>query len=113
MPHCIIEYAKTLEQHISPQQLMDATNQGAINSELFDIEDIKCRTIYFDNFQVGNSDKSFIHITAKILNGRNDQQKAKLSSCILEELLKFGLSSVSLTVEISDIYKDVYAKKVL
>ncbi|MCK5041681.1 MAG: 5-carboxymethyl-2-hydroxymuconate Delta-isomerase [Sphingomonadales bacterium] len=113
MPHCIIEYAKVLENKISPQVLIEATQKGALNSSLFALEDIKCRTVAFDNFLVGSGDKNFIHVTTKILSGRDDKQKENLSNCILKELLELGLSKVSLTVEVCDIDRNTYAKKIL
>jgi 5-carboxymethyl-2-hydroxymuconate isomerase len=44
-------------------------------SGLFEEASINSRAIEFAYYQTGLSDTSFIHITLKILQGRNHQQK--------------------------------------
>lgn len=110
MPHCIIEYSKDLEQTLSSKQLLNATFQGALASELFSEGDIKTRTVVFDHYQSGTIKSSFIHVTARILSGRNLAQRTLLSTKILAELTKLSCKSTSLTVEVVEIEKSSYAK---
>ncbi|MEH6579798.1 MAG: 5-carboxymethyl-2-hydroxymuconate Delta-isomerase [Amphritea sp.] len=112
MPHCIIEYAKDLESAIHIPRLIQAVHAGALKSALFDEDDIKTRATGYEHYQTGNGDLPFVHVTAKILSGRSEQQKAYLSRQILAELKSLQLASLSLTVEVSDMTRETYAKSV-
>lgn len=65
MPHCIIEHSKNLKS----AELIDAVNQGARNSQLFEDDDIKSRAIEFDYYQSGSKKSSFVHVTTKYYLG--------------------------------------------
>ena len=110
MPHCIIEYSKELETEVEPSTLLSSVYYGAFESELFSESDIKVRALAFDHFTTGNTRQNFIHVTVKILSGRNIGQRTKLSQLILHKLNKLALKSVSLTVEITEIEKESYVK---
>lgn len=108
MPHCIIEHSKNLE----PSKLIDAVYQGARKSQLFENDDIKTRTIGFDNYQSGSVKSSFVHVTTKNLSGRNLEQRSMLSQLILSELESLSFISTSLTIEVVEIERESYAKVV-
>ena len=108
MPHCIIEYSKNLEA----AQLIDAVYQGARKSKLFEDDDIKSRTMEFDHYQSGSTKNSFVHVTTKILSGRNLEQRSMLSRLILSELESLSIQSTSLTVEVVEMERTSYAKVV-
>ncbi len=113
MPHCIIEYSQDLEAKIEPQELIKIVHQGAVASKLFDESHIKTRALAYAHYQTGISDNAFIHVTAKILSGRTQKQKAELSKSILSQFEKLALSSVTITVQICDIETESYSKMVL
>ncbi len=113
MPHCIIEYAKELEQIIQPKQLNHAVFLGALKSELFEQDDIKLRAIAYEHHQTGNEKINFVHITVRLLSGRSTEQKKQLSHLILTESKKLQLMNISLTVEITEINRDTYCKLVV
>jgi 5-carboxymethyl-2-hydroxymuconate isomerase len=113
VPHCIIEYSQDLEVEIEPSKLIKLVHQGAATSKLFDESHIKTRALAYTYYQTGISDNAFIHVTAKILSGRTQAQKAGLSKSILSQLEKLALSSVTITVQICDIETESYAKIVL
>ncbi|MBT3337793.1 MAG: 5-carboxymethyl-2-hydroxymuconate Delta-isomerase [Anaerolineae bacterium] len=113
MPHCIIEHSKGVKSLSSPINLIEAVHQGAFKSGLFREADIKARAISFEHYQVGNTELGFIHVTVRILSGRNEEQRTKLSNSVLAELEKLNLSSTSLTVEICEIDKESYAKMIV
>lgn len=117
MPHCIIEYAKPLEKVISSSALMQAVYHGALKSELFEPTDIKLRTVPYVEFASGeNQNALFVHVCLKILSGRTLEQRTMLSQAVLSELngLESDFSSeTSLTVEVYEIEKASYAKRVL
>ena len=104
MPHITIEYSRAIELVKTPTDLLEAVNEGALNSTLFDPSVIKIRCASFENTWIGgNKDGSFLHVRARILSGRTVEQKNMLSSSIYKELLKLELSLDDLTVEICDI----------
>lgn len=110
MPHCILEYAKPLEAQLNPTKLLQAVYEGAYSSGLFEGPDIKTRAIAYEDYLTGTDKKAFIHVTVKILNGRTDEQKQKLSSTVIKRLTALKLSDTSLTVEIVDMESYSYAK---
>ncbi|MFH1981491.1 MAG: 5-carboxymethyl-2-hydroxymuconate Delta-isomerase [Pseudomonadota bacterium] len=112
MPHCIVEYSKELEAKVSPSELLTAVYRGALKSGLFVSDDIKTRSVSYENHTTGERVMDFIHVTAKILSGRSDALRANLSNCILAELTLIDLSSITLTVEICDMDRASYAKTV-
>ncbi len=112
MPHCIIEYAKNIENLVKPQQLLNAVFQGAAKSQLFTKDtDIKTRSIAYDHYQIGDEKNDFVHVTIKILSGRTLLQRQHLSSLVLNSLSSLNFNDTSLTVEIVDMEKESYVKK--
>lgn len=116
MPHCVIEYSRPLELTVSPEDLVESVYLGAVSSELFEEAAIKVRAVPYDHYRVTagvESGMRFIHVTARILSGRNREQKRLLSSGLLKCLERFSLDNVSLTVEVVDMDREVYAKTVI
>jgi len=112
MPHCIIEYANQPELISHVDAFIDGVFQGALSSQLFEAEHIKIRAMAFDHYQVGEGDKSFVHVMAKILSGRTLEQRQTLANCILEQLNFCELKNISYTVEVIEMERASYAKKV-
>ena len=85
MPHCIIEHSP----NIPPEGLMHAVFNGALHTQLFfpDGADIKVRAIAYKNFKIGDGKAYFVHVVAKILAGRTDEQK----QLAVERTVKNGL----------------------
>ena len=114
MPHCIIEHSKGLESELEPSLMINAAHQGAMDSGLFNESHIKSRIISYQHYRTGAENLRFIHITARILSGRTLKQKADLSQNILAQfktlLEEKGLSAISVTVEVSDMEREVYSK---
>ncbi|MDH5432922.1 MAG: 5-carboxymethyl-2-hydroxymuconate Delta-isomerase [Gammaproteobacteria bacterium] len=110
MPHCIIEYSNKLEKRISAESLLKAVHQAMVDSNLFDPDDVKVRTLSFENYTVGDTEADFIHITVKLLDGRDDAQKAELSRLVFDSVMQFGLGSLALTVDIVDMKKTTFSK---
>lgn len=113
MPHCIIEYSNNVEKSIEPSKLVSVVHQAAIESGLFDTQDIRSRAIAFEDYQIRADKHSFIHVTMRIMFGRNDAQKNLLSAKVVSALETLKLKSIVLSVEICDIDKTTYAKVTL
>ena len=112
MPHCIVEYSKPLESEVELSSLLNSVFKGALNSQLFDAADIKTRALPFNHYISGILRQNFVHVTAKILSGRNVEQRNKLAQSILDQLNELFSSGVSLTVEVYEIERSSYAKVV-
>jgi 5-carboxymethyl-2-hydroxymuconate isomerase len=107
LPHYVIEHSNNFDNNVD--DLLNAVYTGAAASELFNENDIKTRTLSFANYKVGKTKSPFIHIGAKILSGRTDEQKSKLSSSILAEMKKLDFGDYILTIEVIDIHRASHA----
>ncbi len=113
MPHCILEYSQNLEQEVPPVDMLEAIKEACITSNLFSVEDIKLRSVPYKSFMTAGQEDAFIHVMLRVLSGRTPEQKKHLSHLILEALIKFSLKDVSFSVEVCDMDRDTYAKKVV
>ena len=111
MPHCVIEHSG----NIDGSTLVPLIYKGALESNLFESEgsDIKIRAVSYSDYQTGNVNIKFVHVTLKILSGRNAEQKAMLTQLVLEQLETLAMSQCSLSVEVADIDRASYAKVVV
>lgn len=112
MPHCIIEYSQALADTVGTQALIAAVHAGAAQSGLFEPVDIKTRALAYADYRVGDAKSDFVHVTARILSGRSDEQKTQLTHLILGELEGITPAPISLTVEVCDIHRASHAKTV-
>tara|TARA_R110000764_G_scaffold87984_1_gene168941 strand:- start:650 stop:1012 length:363 start_codon:yes stop_codon:yes gene_type:complete len=113
MPHCILEYSQNLEQEVPPVDILEAIKGACVASAIFSVEDIKLRSVPYKSFITGGQEDAFIHVTLRMLSGRTCEQKKRLSHLVLESLTKFSLKDVSFSVEVCDMDRDTYAKKVI
>ncbi|MDO6612336.1 5-carboxymethyl-2-hydroxymuconate Delta-isomerase [Shewanella sp. 1_MG-2023] len=111
MPHCIIEHSTEIDGNL----LVPLVHRGALTSNLFDPEgsDIKVRAIAYSHYQTGAVDINFIHVTLKILSGRDVEQKSKLTQLVLAQLKALSIKDCSISVEVDDIDRESYAKVVV
>ena len=110
MPHCIIEHANDLTDLIKPEEIMSAALIAMQASELFDADDIKIRIRSYAYFQCGEIRKSFIHVTLKILSGRNNQQKQNLAALVLKAMYELPVFGLEIMVGVQEMYADSYLK---
>lgn len=113
MPHCIIDYSAGVATEADIDELMAAVHQGAMDSGLFPEYDIKTRAIEFARHRTGQSRDSFVHVAIHLLDGRNDEQKAALSEAVLGRIEPMLPGVVSVGVEICDMHRASYRKRVL
>ncbi|WP_109829754.1 5-carboxymethyl-2-hydroxymuconate Delta-isomerase [Reichenbachiella versicolor] len=110
MPHCIIEYSSDLDNNERIKETVQIVTRDLEDSGLFDKSSIKTRAIPYAVYLVGGEEKSFVHLTIKILNGRSYCQKKELSSRLLNTLIgQFDIENI--TVEVTEIDKNTYSKK--
>ncbi|MDH3387019.1 MAG: 5-carboxymethyl-2-hydroxymuconate Delta-isomerase [Gammaproteobacteria bacterium] len=113
MPHVIIEYSDDVAGQIAIDDLIAAVHDGAMSSELFPEYDIKTRAVGYRHHQTGQTRDSFVHVTVHLLDGRSDAQKSMLSEAVLATIEPLLLQVVSVSVEILDIHRASYRKRVL
>ncbi|WP_415885905.1 5-carboxymethyl-2-hydroxymuconate Delta-isomerase [Neptuniibacter sp. QD37_6] len=112
MPHLIIEYSKQIEDKVEITIVMERVFQGAVAANLFAETDIKVRTHAYEQHMNGAGLNGFIHVSSRILSGRDTEQKTQLTQAVLTELKTLGLKDLSITVEVLDIDRDSYAKHI-
>ncbi|MCP4433141.1 MAG: 5-carboxymethyl-2-hydroxymuconate Delta-isomerase [Gammaproteobacteria bacterium] len=113
MPHCVIEYAREIVDQVSIEALMAAVHDAALSSDLFPEYEIKTRAIAFQQHRTGQTQDSFVHVGVHLLLGRDDDQKADLSERILAGIEPLLADVVSVGVEIIDMHRASYRKRVL
>ena len=113
MPHCIIEYSDDVATSLPIDDLLAATFEGALSSGLFPAYDIKTRAIAYQHHSTGTTQDSFVHVTLRLLSGRDDQSKVDLSEKLLASILPLLPAVISVGVEIVDMHRGSYRKRVL
>ena len=113
MPHCVIEYSEDVADDVAIDDLVAAVHAGAFASELFPEYDIKTRALAYRHHQTGQTRDSFVHVAVHLLDGRTDAQKAMLSESVLARIEPMLPKVVSVGVEILDIHRASYRKRVL
>ncbi|MCP4982768.1 MAG: 5-carboxymethyl-2-hydroxymuconate Delta-isomerase [Gammaproteobacteria bacterium] len=113
MPHCIIDYSAEVAEQIDIDALLAAVHDGAMDSALFPEYDIKVRALAFRDHRTGQTRDSFVHVALHLLDGRSDEQKTMLSECVLGRIEPLLPEVVSVSVEILDIHRESYRKRVL
>ena len=113
MPHCIIEYSSDVSNGIAIDELVTATHDGVLSSGLFPAYDIKTRASGYDIHRTGDTQDSFVHVTIHLLDGRSEAQKIDLSEKVLASIEPMLHAVVSVGVEIMDMHRASYRKRVL
>ena len=113
MPHCVIEYSSVVAEQVLIETLMAVVHDAAFSSGLFPEYDIKTRAVAYDHFRTGQTNDSFVHVNVHLLSGRTDEQKSDLSEKILAAIEPLLPQVVSVGVEIIDMHRASYRKRVL
>ncbi|MCA0899108.1 5-carboxymethyl-2-hydroxymuconate Delta-isomerase [Microbulbifer agarilyticus] len=116
MPHLVIEYSQKLEDSISIPALVSNGQQAMNDTGLFNAGAIKTRAIPFREFVLGKSHEGssnlFIHAEVRILEGRTSEQKEALSAAIFNYLCEAAPEVPEISVEVRDMQKASYSKRV-
>lgn len=117
MPHCILESSDNIIDIIDRRDILLKTNQCLADTGLFKLNDIKSRFVVHHDFVVGDGDtrRAFATLNIAILSGRDSTVKAVLTDKCLKVLKPFFKKSCkqlkfSLTVQVSELHKESYAK---
>ena len=113
MPHVIIEHSDEVAGQISIDDLMAAVHDAAMASDLFPEYDIKTRAIAYRHHRTGRTRDAFVHVAVHLLDGRSDAQKSDLADGILARIEPLLPRVASVGVEIVDMHRSSYRKRVL
>ena len=112
MPHFVIDCSENILNLNDPESTLLSIHKVAVNSGLFDEEDIKVRFNSFkEHYLVGGKKDDFIHVFASIMEGRTTEQKATLSKEIISKLKVLFPSIDFIAINIRDFEKATYCNK--
>ena len=112
MPHFVIDCSENILNLNEPENTLLSVHKVAVNSGLFDEEDIKVRFNCFkEHYLVGGKKDDFIHVFANIMEGRTTEQKATLSKEIISQLKVVFPSVDFIAINIRDFEKATYCNK--
>lgn len=113
MPHMIIEYARPMEETLSLTEVMDVAFGAGARSGVMDPADIKVRAIPYDHYRFEGGVTSFLHVTVKLLDGRTPAQKEHVALLMRADLADAFPEVGSISVDIRDMDRAAYRKRVL
>lgn len=118
MPHIITEHSSDISQEKIIKLQQDIRDIFQSIPDYFDYDQCKFRFLKFDQYLVGKLDQetsSFIHITAKILEGRPEEVRKDLSDKIFKNIQNnfpklSNKDRLDISVEIFEMDKNTYNK---
>ncbi|MFT6077192.1 MAG: 5-carboxymethyl-2-hydroxymuconate isomerase [Myxococcota bacterium] len=121
MPHSIIEHSFAIPKDQADELLLLVNQTIAESVGNFNIYKCKARMELRENFMIGNADldKNFMHITIKILEGRDLDTRQTLSTNFLKIIGDFlhdktlSIKPVDLSVDIVQIVAETYQNKMI
>jgi 5-carboxymethyl-2-hydroxymuconate isomerase len=119
MPHCTLECSDNIVDQVDFQQVLLDIHAYLESTGMFQTADIKSRVVRHAEYVVGDgaADRAFVTVELAILGGRDKSVKRELSQSILSLLERHFPKTLadrrcSLTVRISDIDRDSYARSI-
>lgn len=114
MPHIVIDYTAGIETNADLPALCEALFRAlAADPAIPHPSSLKIRVRPIDVSRIGTEPQSFAHATLRLLPGRDDVTKAKLTTLILAEMAQALPKVGSLSVEAVEMHGASYAKRVL
>ena len=113
MPHFIIDCSENVIRMRSADEIMQEVFDAALSTDLFIASEIKVRINPFAYYNNGNSLDDFIHVFGYIMEGRNTEQKAKLSKTIVTKLNEILSEVPIISINIKDFEKASYFNKTM
>lgn len=113
MPHFVIEYSDDLPETHNLAALCQLVFDTAVASDNFDPPTIKVRARPCPYWRTGTEPQSFVHVTIRMMAGRDTPTKSRLTASILVALDNQMPNVGSLSVDIKEIDPKTYAKRVI
>jgi 5-carboxymethyl-2-hydroxymuconate isomerase len=91
MPHFIVEYSANLEPTVNIGELISTVHKAAIASGVFPLKGTRTRAARRDLYEIadGHADNGFVHITARIGQGRNLDVRQEAGELIYEAACEY------------------------
>ena len=91
MPHFIVEYSANLEPAVNIGELVSSVHKAAIMSGVFPLKGTRTRAARRDLFEIadGHADNAFVHITARIGQGRSVDVRQQAGELIYEAACEY------------------------
>ncbi len=120
MPHIIVEHSFLLSKSTVNDFLLSVNKEIIKNEGNFDIRECKSRAIFCQNFVIADNSikKDFMHITIKIIKGRELLIRQKLAQNIIDLAATFVKETtlpnqVALSLNIEEIDREIYQKTII
>lgn len=113
MPHFVIDCSENVIRLKSAEEIMQEVFDAALSTDLFIASEIKVRINPFSYYNNGNTLDDFIHVFGYIMEGRNTDQKAKLSKTIVTKLNEILTEVPVISINIKDFEKASYFNKTM
>jgi 5-carboxymethyl-2-hydroxymuconate isomerase len=113
MPHFVIECSENVLTKKTPEEIMQAVYDVAEATGLFAKGDIKVRLNPYKYYKLGEEKNDFLHIFGNIMEGRSKEQKANLSTKIIERLNQLLPEISILSMNVRDFEMATYSNKSL
>ena len=119
MPQITIEYSSNLKTAFAARNFAGRVHDQI--AAIIDTELVSCKTrlVMLDDVVIGDGsdDHAMIHVDLRILSGRSDEQKRRLGEAVAaaldEAVEKPGPLKLQLTVEVRDLDREHYHKRLL
>jgi len=118
MPHLTIEYSANLDEAIDIRQLVKTMHAAALKTGIFPIGGIRVRVERRGVYLIadGHPDNAFIHLTARIGQGRDQPTKRKAGEAIFATLCDelapvFAKRGIGISFDVVEIADDSSFKK--
>jgi len=113
LPHFVIEYAREIENSYDINKVMQIAFDSGVESGVMQASDIKVRARPYEYYRLVNEGDSFLHVTVFLLDGRTDAQKEQVAVLLRENLVAYLGDVTSVSVDIRDMNRQAYKKRVL
>ncbi len=113
MPHFVIDCSENVIRLKSAEDIIQEVFDAALSTDLFIASEIKVRINPFSYYNNGNTLDDFIHVFSYIMEGRNTDQKAKLSKAIVTKLNEILAEVPVISINIKDFEKASYFNKTM
>lgn len=113
MPHFIIEHGRALQGDKDTDDAMQLAFNCGKDCGFIGPADIKVRLRPYTDFFAGDGRRSFIHITVRLLSGRTVAQKESLAIALRDAFDARFPDVQSISIEICDMDRGSYKKRLV
>jgi 5-carboxymethyl-2-hydroxymuconate isomerase len=113
MPQLIIEHSNALLNDMDIKDALQITLDCCGRMDFINKDDIKVRLLPYSHCVAGDGRTCFIHVTVYLLDGRPDALKEILSRALLEDLAERFSAAQSISVDIRDMNRVCYKKRLV